>query len=794
MSGRRFSVEAVFNASGNFGRRVQKMSRGVGRFNSQLGANLSRVKKFQSGWNEAAAPVKRFGQTTARVGIGAGVAAGVALKSIVAEGADVEKTLAVMSAKFGDNAKVGSKAYADLKKAAMEVGQETEMSAAQAAGALKFMAMAGEAPAVAMDVLGDAANFATAGETELARATDIMSDAMGPMIGQLEEGESRADAYRRTMDLMTHATTRGNMGLEEMFEATKMGAATFRNSGQDIEQFTASVAVLSNAGIKGSKAGKDLARIMASLMDPSKKAAKEMRKIGFKPLNKDGTIKDFDVLMRELQQKTAKMDEGKRAKFLLQVLGKNSAASAQAIMANVDQVTKLAEEARHATGITAKQAKDIRNTTEGMMKGLSSAASAVKLEIFEVIKDDVQDIVKATTAWAKENKGLIAAKFKAALTWLRDNFKDIVKWGKRIGTLVAVFMAVDLAIKGVVLTMTAARGAQFIFGKGMDAAGFAAKGFGGIIKGVGAQVMAARGDLGLLAKQVNTFQGPLGKLGAVAGIAGAAFIGWEIGKLINEFTGADKALAAFLIKSDKFMAFIDGMNKRTATKSQDEFLNRQKEDLAKMREEYKGRTGRQIMDFVGLEGQNFGADAERVRMIEAQEKLVARLEAKKALRSQGLDPNDARTMAAKAKVDEAQAAFDKSRGLEIVGGSGAGWFEGEDSRLAELNRAKAELDTFVDPLSARGLELAGPMLGPEAPGEAPNFAPDAPAPAPGPADKAAQDAATAQGMFMQMLEELRKGNARTDKTELTVNAPAGATVDGEPAQGTVTVERTGTNP
>jgi hypothetical protein len=47
---------------------------------------------------------------------------------------------------------------------------------------------------------------------------------------------------------------------------------------------------------------------------------------------------------------------------------------------------------------------------------------------------------------------------------------------------------------------------------------------------------------------------------------------------------------------------------------------------------------------------------------------------------------------------------------------------------------------------------------------------------------------------MQMLEELRKGNARTDKTELTVNAPAGATVDGEPAQGTVTVERTGTNP
>ena len=797
-----FEVKAVFNAEGNYAGKLGRMSDATDRFSGRMSKAARGADKFHAGWNRAAAPVKDFGRTVGRVGVVTAVATGSMLRSVVEEGAGFEKMLAGASTKFGKKLgateQLAAANFAKMKAAAMDVGENTEMSAMQAAGALKFMAMAGEDPAVAMAVLKDSADFATAGELELARATDVMSDALGPLLGTFDNAKDKVEGYRKTMDLMTFATTSGNMGIEEMFEATKMGGAAFRSGGQDAEMFAASVAVLSNAGIKGSKAGKDLARIIDRLAAPSKKAAAMMAKIKFDPIDKDGSVKDFDVLMGELGPKLAALTEGNRVKFLSEVIGANSKSAALALMDNAALITDLAKQAGDATGLTAKQAKDLRNTTEGMLKGFDSAVSTLKLSVFEVIKDDVNAIADASTRWLKANREVISGKFKAGLLWLKDNFAEIVKWGERIGKVALVFWAVDKAVTAVRLTLTVAEGAVKLYELTTKGAAAASRLFGMNVADAGKQFMATRGDLGKLGSQVNNMQGPMGKFGAVAGLAGAAFIGWEIGKLINELTGADTALAKLLVGMDSFIALTDKMNERKGTATQDDFLARQKSDLADMEKAYKGRTGRQIMDFVGLEGSNFGADEERVRAIDAQKKLIQRLEAKKRMRDVGIDTDDTDAVAAFERLRKAKSDLESGKGLGIDGGKGAGWFDGPDSALGAVNRAQADVDRFAAPeykaqkefdwlrqgLGSKGQEMLAARQ------EAGAGAMAAVLPS---NDLSLSQLETQNELMRQVIDELRKGNAADRAPKITVNTGGGDTSDSG-AVSSIEVDRTGTYP
>lgn len=794
MGGKSFAIKGTFEANDkNWTRNSDKMARSTGRLESKLSKHTKTVKAFEERYSRSIAPMKSATRAVAGSAMALGAAATFALKDIIDEGAGFEKTMKMASTKFGESAAEGTAAFKQLEQAALDVGENTEFAAQESAGALKFMAMAGEKPLVALGVLADAADFATAAETDLAAATDMMSDSMGPMMGRVEGTEARLAAYRRTMDLMTHATTRGNMGLEEMFEATKMGAAAFRSGGQDIEQFTATVAVLSNAGIKGSKAGKDLARMMDALTAPSKEAAKAMKDIDFSPVDKDGTIRDFDDIMKEMRDKTAAMSEGDRSKFLATVIGKNSKASALAIMENVGAITTLAQEAKDATGITAGQAKDIRNTTEGMMKGMDSAIGALKLGAFQVIKEDVKDATKWATNLAKANKEAFSENVRKGINyiknhmdelqafasdlvdgmaWIVENFPTIIKWGLRLGKVVAIFWGMEKAIMAVRISMQAWEGAKMMFE------------FGKKVGGAVESLRSLQDNLPDGVKGLNNMDTAGGKAAGGMILVATAIAAWKVGTWIDQTFGLSDAIAQWGLELTGVadgMARIDKMENRKLTKTNKDRIDRTGDDLTAAREELSEVGWGDV-----LSGQREFLRGEVTRL----EMEYERLQVQEMYRKAGIDRMD--------KV--AVLAYSESQVAKgVLANAKRGGVGGEELEALQQDAdAKAEFAaTFIRPglmelpASANGPHPAAGASQPEAPTAGPPPTADAPEDA-ATRDSKIDEAATAQVLqaqtLMKMLEELEKLNSGDKKTEVTVNVDK----NGKPTDGGVDVPRTGT--
>jgi len=792
MASRRFSIEAIFKARDEWTGKLRKMSGSVEGLNTKLAKNLAKSKSFGKSWDEATAPLKSGARVVAGAGVAAGVAAGAVLKDITDEGAAFEKTMASAATKFGDAAAVGTEQFKGLESAALNVGGATEHSAAEAAGALKFMAMAGEDPAVALRVLKENADLATAAEADLARATDIVSDSIGPMMGNITDADERVKAYRKTMDLMTHATTRGNQDLEAFFEAQKVGAAVFRKSGQEIEQFTSATVVLSNAGIKGSKAGKDLARIMSNLTAATPKARKAMAKIKFDPFTvKDGkrVTKSFDVMMQELAPKIAQLDDKQRAQFFADVIGKNSRATAEALLENSAALTTFANEAKDATGLTSKQAQDMRNTTEGMLKGMDSALSAVKLEIFQVIKDDLKEIVGETTKWLKANKGAISEQFKAGLKWVRENFKGIVKWGRRIGKLVIAFTALDVAIKGVRTGLMMVQAIKW-------GAGVAKTFVTGVDDMTGA--MTKLRTAGLATDHLIGQMGPKMQIFAKAGgLVGAAFVGWNLGRIIDDATGASDAIAGLMAEMTGLQAEIDRanrLNERAAAKSDAEILARKQSDLNELS---------RLIDEGGIMDTMSGVTEERMREATRLKSEIAKLKAQasraQTMEAMGFNPKE------RAAVRAFEAKLDARGNLMDAEAAGASAEELERLRTA-LAEAEANLAVFKTP---PGMADAGEAVAKTVKETAvdPRFTPDklaAGVPAndvmlggpqvPQVPEKGMSREQLEQMLMQQalMIQELQKANQRQDRLSVNITTAPGVDAEAETSSGGVTVQRTGT--
>lgn len=454
----RFSIDAIFRAvdlissptkrmSANVGKAAAKMEVALGKVNGRIG----KIKSGAAGLGRA-------------VAVGATVAA-VGLAKIVSTGADVEQTLVNAGSKFSSGTILrGTKAFDDLADAALRVSGATEFSGTEAAGALEFMAKAGESAHVSMGSLGTFADLATVATVDLATAADLASDAIGPLGLMTDDLSKKSANYAKTADLMAQTTNMANVGMEELFESIKIGAAPFRSTGQDIDQFLASVATLAGTGLKGSKAGKDLARIMSRITDSATKAQPALKKLRVSFKDRKGNIRDFLDIMTDVDKATKKLSETKRSQRLSDLFGANSKAAGIAILENLKKTRDFQETLRKSEGVTARLAAIQRDTAAAKIKEFWSTVESIVIRVFFIIRDDVEKIVTSMTAWARANKEVFSAAVVDSLRFIKDNLHLIVDLTPKVLKFVAALWALSivlsvlettLAIVGAVATVTA---------------------------------------------------------------------------------------------------------------------------------------------------------------------------------------------------------------------------------------------------------------------------------------------------------------------------------------------------
>jgi TP901 family phage tail tape measure protein len=456
MSKGRFSVFGVFGVQDRMTRPIQRMSRQFGRFGRGVNDGFDRAGQAVLGL--------RHHLLAAAAAAGLSIAGIVtALRDVVTTGAEFERTLASAAAKFPGDVRRGTEEFERLQAAAADVGATTEFTASQAAEGLDFLAMAGFNAQQAVAALPGVVDLATAAQMELGQATDIASDSLGAFGLMTEDSAQLGRNLARVNDVIARSTTSANMTVEQMFESIRTGGPTVTAAGQSMETFAAMTAAMADAGTKGAEAGTAIRTMMLRLQAPAAAGRRALRELGVEVENGDGNMRDMIDIVGDLRTAMDGMGSVQQARMMNQIFGQRAIGPANLLLqAGADSLREFRSGLEGAEGAAASMAGQMRDTTQGDLDSFTSAVEAVKLEIFEVVRGPLRQVVQAITGWIRANRDLISSGLQQAIEWLGDNMPTIVKWATRIGIAVGVLAVLFASSVAVFATGTALLGALIV--------------------------------------------------------------------------------------------------------------------------------------------------------------------------------------------------------------------------------------------------------------------------------------------------------------------------------------------
>lgn len=246
--------------------------RGVARARNELG-------QFVSQQEQANRRMADSGSTMQKAGLL--IAAGIG--SAVTVAAKFEKQLSAVKAVSGAT----SEEMEVLRQKALDIGKDTSFSAAEGAQAIEELVKAGVS---VQDVMNGAADatvaLAAAGEVALPDAAAIASNAMNQF------GLAARD-LPKVADNIAGAANASAIDVADFGYSLSQVGAVANLAGANFEDTATAIAIMGNAGIKGSDAGTSLKSVLMNLQPDTKKTADEMERLGL--LTEDGSSKFYDA-------------------------------------------------------------------------------------------------------------------------------------------------------------------------------------------------------------------------------------------------------------------------------------------------------------------------------------------------------------------------------------------------------------------------------------------------------------------------------------------------------------------
>lgn len=318
----------------------------------------------------------------AAAGAGAGLAslakrllaAGVAYKAVATAARQLGDAVRTTAALESVLTRVGAVAGANAdemrraSEAAREMGRTTVYTARESAEAMQFMAMAGQDVSTIIGGLPAVLQLATAGAVGLGEAADVVTNIMAGF------GKG-ASELGRVNDILVATFTGANVSLSELGESFKVAGPVAKTLGGNIEDVSAAIGVLGNAGIKGSDAGTGLKRAMTALLNPSKDGAAAMESLG---LSASDASRGFVHMTRVLEKARSTMGAEEFSGKLFEVFGERAGPKMAALVEQGSvAIEKLADRIAGSDGLASRIEKAQLDTLSGQFDLVKSAADGL---------------------------------------------------------------------------------------------------------------------------------------------------------------------------------------------------------------------------------------------------------------------------------------------------------------------------------------------------------------------------------------------------------------------------------
>lgn len=328
--------------------------------------------------------------------IGAAVVAAFAVdkikdfgKACISAGMDFDSQMSTVAAISGAT----GEEFEILRAKAQEMGATTAFSATESAQAMEYMAMAGWKTADITNGLAGVMNLAAASGEDLATTSDIVTDAMTAF------GMS-ADQSTYFADVLAQTATNANTNVGMMGETFKYVAPLAGAMGYNIEDMSAAIGLMANAGIKGSQSGTSLRNIITNLASPTDKVAGAMDDLGISLTDSDGKTKSFGETLSDLRISFADLDEVQKTQYASAIAGKEGMSGLLALINSSDEdFDKLTDSIKNCTGASEKMAEIRLDNLEGDVTLFKSALEGAQIAISDKLTPVLRNLVEKATDW-----------------------------------------------------------------------------------------------------------------------------------------------------------------------------------------------------------------------------------------------------------------------------------------------------------------------------------------------------------------------------------------------------------
>lgn len=363
-------------------------------------------------------------------------------KAAVMVGMDFDASMSKVQAVAGAT----GKELQTMRDQAIQLGADTTKSAKEVAEGQLELAKSGMSAKQAMDAIPGAISASEASGEDMAVAVNVMTSALNGF--QLKASESAHVA-----DVLAEAANRSKADINDMGYAFKYAATPAKALGITLEETSAAVMIMTNAGLAGEQAGTSLRSALISLAKPTDAATKQMDALGVSITDSKGNMKPLSGIMDGLRKSTSGMGNAQKLAALSTIFGTEAASGMLAIIdsapGTMQKFTKSLEE---SDGASKKASDTMTDNLAGSVKEMEGAFESAQIAISDVFTPAVRKGVDTVTDLV------------GGFNDLSPSAKSMVVWGGLIvGGVLPVSFAVYKVWRAVRSVSTVMSGAKAFF-------------------------------------------------------------------------------------------------------------------------------------------------------------------------------------------------------------------------------------------------------------------------------------------------------------------------------------------
>ena len=307
---------------------------------------------------------------------------------------------------------------------------------------------------------GQQLNKMTEEVAKFAIATDTASDVASNMVSNTVNAfKLPATEVPKLLDAITAASNYSSADVADLGEALSKCSAAASGMNQNVYDTSAALAVLANAGVKGSEAGTGLSNIFERMANP--KNVSNLTDIGVAVFDASGKMRSLVDIATDFDEKTKNMTGAEKQYIALQAFGDVGGRAFTKLAGNAEAFKKQQQQITDSQGAMNQAYEEMNQSLGANLQLAKNSGMAILYKIGEKLAPQVKEITDyivdlskkisraddGTLDWAisigKVVVGLFAF-FKAASTTM----SIVSTIAANMKTLRAVFSIIQIAASG----------------------------------------------------------------------------------------------------------------------------------------------------------------------------------------------------------------------------------------------------------------------------------------------------------------------------------------------------------